>query len=206
MTHPFITHNGGPCPVSAETKGVPPMIWSMSNRADPFAAAIADRHYSRQKVGAKQFVPPGRCLVLKAGSPDRGAYWVTSWPFAEFVKHEWAGAWMCSAFRNEGAGVASEMIIEAVAATRYFFGPPPSLGMVTFIDRTKVRPTMVRKKPVWGWTFMKAGFAICGETKGGLLALALAPDRMPQAAPAEPAEPDLFPRYRLHQPDKGETS
>jgi len=36
--------------------------WQRSYRADPRAARIADRHYNRQRVGAAQFVPPGRCL------------------------------------------------------------------------------------------------------------------------------------------------
>lgn len=54
--------------------------WRLSWRADPAARAIADRHYNRQKPGAAQFVPPGRCLVLKAF--DGSAVWVTSWPFA----------------------------------------------------------------------------------------------------------------------------
>lgn len=133
------------------------MMWRLSHRADPFCAAIADRHYSRQTIGSPQFVPPGRCLVLAAGTPASGAYWVTSWPFAEFVKHDWAGAWMCSAFRNEGAGVASEMITEAIAATRWFFGEPPDLGMVTFVDRKKVRPTIVRGRRSMGGRFGRPG-------------------------------------------------
>ncbi len=75
-----------------------------------------ERHYNRQKVGSPQFAPTGSCLVLLS---DCGrAFWITSAPFAEFVKHAWAGAWVCSAFRNEGAGRASELIRLAVAATR----------------------------------------------------------------------------------------
>lgn len=105
-----------------ETEGV---IWRWSHRADDRARRIADRHYNRQKVGAPQFVPPGRCLVLYAGQPGAEAVWVTSWPFAEYVRHAWPGAWMCSAFRNEGAGIASDMIRQAVAATRAVFGEPP---------------------------------------------------------------------------------
>jgi hypothetical protein len=75
------------------------MQWRISDRADPEARALADRHYNRQKPGTPQFVPPGRCLVLVCDK----AFWVTSWPFAEYTKHAWAGAWVCSAFRNEGA-------------------------------------------------------------------------------------------------------
>ena len=163
------------------------MIWHTSHRCDGFARDLADRHYNRQSVGAANFVPPGRCAVLYA-EPDFGrrAFWVTSWPFGEYVRHAWPGAWICSAFRNEGAGVASEMIREAVAATRFVFGDPPEIGMVTFLDRKKVKPTRVRGVDTWGRTWLLAGFRPCGMTKGGLLAFQLLPGDMPPAAPALP--------------------
>lgn len=160
------------------------MIWQVSHRADLRSRLLADRHYNRQKVGSPQFVPPGRCLVLYAETVTGSAFWVTSWPFAQYVKHDWPGAWMCSAFRNEGAGRASSMIVDAVAATRAQYGDPPPLGLVTFVDRAKVRPTKVRGQEVYGWTYRQAGFHECGETKGGLLALMLSPADMPPAAPA----------------------
>jgi hypothetical protein len=65
------------------------MRWHLSHRADPRARVLADRHYNRQSIGAPGFVPPGRCLVLLAS--DESAFWVTSWPFAEYVKHAWGG-------------------------------------------------------------------------------------------------------------------
>jgi len=156
----------------------------MSHRADPAAARLADRHYNRQKIGSPQFAPTGSCVVFLTDC-GRG-FWITSAPLAEWVKHAWAGAWVCSAFRSEGAGVASDLITQAVAATRAHYGEPPSLGMVTFVNRAKVRPTMVRGQQVWGWTYRKAGFVDCGETKGGLLALRLPPGAMPPPQPARP--------------------
>lgn len=155
------------------------MIWELSHRADPRAAAVADRHYSRQKPGTPQFVPPGRCMVLFTETAAGNAYWVTSWPFAEYVKHAWAGAWMCSAFRNESNWLSSSLIRDAIAATRAFFGEPPPLGMVTFVDAGKVR----RKRDP-GRCFLKAKFKHVGETKGGLVALQLLPADMPAAMPA----------------------
>ncbi len=140
------------------------MHWRLSNRADPVAAKIADRHYNRQKVGSPQFVPPGRCLVLLA----ENALWVSSWPFAEYVKHEWAGAWICSCFRNESKILSSELIREAVGITRWHWGDAPPLGFVTFIDTSKVKP-----KYDFGYCYKKAGWVECGRTKGGLLALQL---------------------------------
>lgn len=161
------------------------MRWCLSNRADPAARVLADRHYNRQKVGSPQFVSPGSCLVLLS---DCGrAFWVTSYPKAEYVKHAWAGAWMCSAFRNEGAGKASELIREAVAATRSYYGDPPPLGMVTFVDRDEVRPFVTPKgRAIFGQTFRQAGFRDAGETEGGLLALQLLPVDMPPPCPARP--------------------
>lgn len=150
--------------------------WQLSHRADPEARIIADRHYNRQKVGSPQFVPPGRCLVLKTPT----AFWVTSWPFAEYVKHAWAGAWVCSAFRNEGTERSSDLIREAVAITRWKWPDVPPLGMITFVDRSKVR-----RKRDFGRCYRRAGFVPVGDTKGGLLALQLMPDRMP-----EPMKPE----------------
>lgn len=168
------------------------MIWSLSHRADPFARVIADRHYNRQKIGSPQFVPPGRCLVLKAETPTGRAFWVTSYPFAEYVKHEWGGAWVCSAFRNENAWPASSLIIQAVAATRYRYPDVPTLGMITFLDRSKVKPTKVRGVATWGRTWAMAGFCHVGETKGGLMAWQLLPEDMPAPSAALTESGNLF--------------
>lgn len=168
------------------------MIWEQSHRGDKPTRLIADRHYNRQKPGTAQFVPPGRCVVLFASNDQGRAFWVTSWPFPEFVMHRWPGAWVCSAFRNEGAGVASEMILQALAVTRHVFGDPPELGLVTFINRKKVRPTIVRGVETWGYTFLKAGFEPDGETKGGLLAFRIRPERMPQSEPPSGEQEDFF--------------
>jgi hypothetical protein len=148
------------------------MVWRLSHRADPEAVAIADRHYSRQKPGTPQFVPPGRCCVLVS---VRGrALWVTAWPYAEWVKHAWAGAWICSLFRNEGGGLSSELIGQAVAATRAFWPEVPARGIVTFINTQKVR-----RKRDWGRCYRKAGWSEVGLTKGGLVVLQQLPAQMP---------------------------
>lgn len=168
----------------------------MSYRASPRGRRIADRHYNRQKVGALQFVPPGACLVLVTACGR--ALWITSAPIAAYVKHAWAGAWVNSAFRNEGAGLSSELIREAVAATRALW-TAPELGMVTFVDAGKVR----RKRDP-GRCYLRAGFVradrcgachedtfaaegLCpwcgadaiGRTKDGLLAFQMRPNDMP---------------------------
>ncbi len=146
--------------------------WQVSHRADRVAVALADRHYNRQHVGSPQFVPPGRnlCFVTNDGL----AVWTTSWPFAEYVKHEWAGAWVNSIFRNEGPHLSSELIREAIAASRWTW-QPPELGIVTFVDAGKVRH---KRDP--GRCYRKAGFHHVGFTKGGLHAFQLLPAEMPE--------------------------
>jgi hypothetical protein len=158
-------------------RAVDDVNWQLSDRADPVSARLADRHYNRQHVGAPHFVQPGRCVVLR--TPEGDAVWVTSWPFAEYVKHAWAGAWLCSMFRNESPHLASDLIREAIAATRAVWNEPPPLGMVTFVDAAKVRH---KRDP--GRCFVRAGFRHVGKTKSGLLAFQLAPDAMPAPDPA----------------------
>lgn len=153
------------------------MRWALSHKFDARALPLADRHYNRRKVGAPQFVPPGRSLVLL--TPEANAVWVTSWPFAEYVRHAWPGAQVCSIFRNESPHLSSELIREAVSATMWRWPEPPDEGMVTFVDRGK---THSKRNP--GYCFICAGFVPCGRTKGGLYALHLAPEAMP--GPSEP--------------------
>jgi hypothetical protein len=154
------------------------LTWAISHRFDPLACALADRHYNRQKIGTPQFVPPGRCLVLMADQ----ALWVTSWPFAEYTKHAWAGAWVNSLFRREGGDMlASDLIRQAVGATRWYFGETPALGMVTFVDASQVR----RKRDP-GRCYLRAGFKRAGSTKGGLLAFQMLPDDEAHPLPHDP--------------------
>jgi hypothetical protein len=159
------------------------MNWYLSDRGNARAAQIADRHYNRQNIGSPQFVPPGRCLVLLTEQAD--ALWVTSWPFAEYVKHAWAGAWMCSCYRNESTHLSSELITEAVAATRWFYGNPPPLGFVTFVNTSKIKSV----NP--GYCYKMAGWIHVGHTQGGLVALQLKPQDMTSAAPPNGAQLSL---------------
>ena len=158
------------------------MTWTLSHKFDVRALPLADRHYNRRKVGSPQFVPPGRSVVLVTLCGR--AVWVTSWPFAEYVRHAWPGAWVNSLFRNEGAGLSSDLIREAVAVTLSIWPEPPELGMVTFVDADKVR----RKRDP-GRCYRRAGFRHVGFTAGGLWAFQLRPGEMPPARAADPPGP-----------------
>lgn len=167
-----------------------PTDWALSNRADENALPLADRHYNRQKPGTPQFVPPGSCIVLL--TPEADAVWVTSWPLAEYTKHDWAGAWVNSLFRNESERTASELIRSAVAATKWHYGTPPPLGMITFIDKGQVKPIKRRGRPFWGYSYMMAGFRHVGYTKAGLMAWQLLPEDMPEPCAPIGAQLRLF--------------
>lgn len=154
-------------------------IWRKANRFDRQGVALADRHYSRQKPGSPQFMPPGSCRVLVAKNGK--AVFGLSVPKPEFVKHDWAGAWMVSIFRNEDSGpLASDMIREAIAhmQTEYDI---PELGCVTFVDPKQVPGILEHGERIKGFCFHKAGFKPVGETKKGLLAWQLLPKDMPPA-------------------------
>lgn len=153
------------------------MRWQLAWSADPAVAAMADRHYSRKTVGAQQFAPPGRKVILR--TPTADAVWVTAWPRFTRPGFAWHGAWLCTIFRNESQHLSSELIGDAVAVTRHQWPAVPPLGMVTFID-----PGKVRRKRDPGRCFRRAGFVEAGRTiDRGLIVLQLLPAAMPDPAP-----------------------
>lgn len=150
------------------------MRWQLAHSSHIAGRKLADRHYSRRKPGTPRFVPPGRCFTLT--TPEGDAVWVTHWPFPEYVKHAWAGAWVNSIFRNESRHLSSDLIRDAVAATRWYWPEVPDLGLITMIDTPKIRST----NP--GYCYLNAGFRRLQQTtKGGLRVLQLLPDEMPPA-------------------------
>jgi hypothetical protein len=125
-------------------------------------------------------MPPGSCVVFVAESETGQAVWGTSRPIAQYVKHRWAGAWMNTLFRNEGAGLSSDLIRDAVAATRAVWGDPPELGMVTFVDGSKTA-TRRSREAIPGICYWHAGFEHVGFTRErGYWVWQLTPDRMPE--------------------------
>lgn len=153
------------------------MNWFYSDSCDVKARRIADTHYSRQKPGTARFVKPGSCLVLLNKTID--ALWVTSNCIAEYVRHDWRGAWENSLFKNDSDERASDLIKKAVSVTRYYYGQPPSLGIVSFVNPNKVRGIKRRGKTIYGYCYLKAGWRHVGFTKGGLWVWQQLPDEMP---------------------------
>lgn len=124
-------------------------VWQRRHKSDGAALALADRHYSRKRVGSNQLGPPGRKLVLVTA--DERAIWVTHYPNPELSLDK-LDVWRCVMFRNEGAGLSSELILEAMRATYDAWGDPPARGWATWVDSAKVRS----ENP--GYCFLRAGW------------------------------------------------
>jgi hypothetical protein len=150
--------------------------WQRVSHLDPRARAIADRHYSRQTVGAREFTRPGNKIVLlcfdAANRPL--ALWVSQRPdpASGVARLDGLDAWDCAYFRNEGSLVkASVLIREAVAITVGIWGPGgqegpvsvPADGFVTTVNPHRVAPTMRRGEPTWGYCFQRAGWIVRPE-------------------------------------------
>lgn len=132
--------------------------------ASPTAAAIFDRHYSRGAAGSPFVAGPGEKMVLL--TPCARALFV----WRQFVsKDPTVGAddVNCAVFRNEGAGLSSSLILEAMAlAWRKW----PGRRLYTYVDPRKVRS----RNP--GYCFLMAGWRRCGITKRrGFLILEVRP-------------------------------
>ncbi len=140
------------------------MRWIVTNKGDQHCRALADRHYSRQKVGSPQFTRPGRNLVLK--TPENDAVWVT-W---SGIRDDGVNAWECTIFRNESAHLSSELVREAIAVTRREWGSPPPDGIITYVNQTKIRST----NP--GYCFKIAGWVAVGYSKRRKLLRLKAPE------------------------------
>lgn len=142
------------------------MHWFLSHQYDRRAAALADRHYSRQQPGTPKFMPPGRQLVLITRGAD--AVWGWSYPDPRYVARNWAECWLCCLFRNESPLKASVLIRQAVSVALYRWGRPAGCDgilAVTMIDESKVRPVRVRGRDVFGFCYRKAGWVELGRTK-----------------------------------------
>lgn len=122
----------------------------VSHRYDPELRLLADRHYSRQKIGSPQFVAPGRNLVLRDTAGLVVFVWL--WQLPEYRDDQEVG-FCCSMFRNESPRLSSEVILEAEALAVQKWGENRAF---TYIDPSKIRssnPGCCFK--LAGWQFVR---------------------------------------------------
>ncbi|MBX3205091.1 MAG: hypothetical protein KF764_08475 [Labilithrix sp.] len=148
------------------------MIWRVGSKADAVGRALADAHYSRRKVGAPQFMPPGETLVLVAFDGSAVFGWWRPHPASGLRSMNGLDGWTCSIFRYErglsvGEAVwggrrrplASTLILEAetmLVASKGSCGPD---GLLTYVWDAKVA------SPNPGYCFKCAGWRVHPKPK-----------------------------------------
>lgn len=131
--------------------------WLSSWKADPRALALYERHYSAHRYmdGRRraQFVGPGEQMVLLTVCCRALFVWVRN--TIERLDHQ--DGVNCTVFRNEGAGLSSELIREAddLAWQRW----PSVRRHFTYVDDSKIQS----RNP--GYCFLKAGWQRVGRSR-----------------------------------------
>lgn len=95
-------------------------------------ARLADRHYSRRTVGARQFCYSGRKLVLRNAEGTVLFVWMYPEPA---MRMDGQNGYNCAIFRNESPRRASDIILEAEGLAFEKWGPN---RMYTYIDPLKI--------------------------------------------------------------------
>jgi len=116
---------------------------------------LADRHYSRRTVGARQFAYSGRKLVLRDVAGLVLFVWMNPDP-AMRMDHQ--AGYNCSIFRNESERRSSDIILEAEQWAFEKWGPD---RLYTYVDPRKIA------SPNPGYCFKVAGWKHIGESKSG---------------------------------------
>jgi hypothetical protein len=133
--------------------------WIAAKDGDDTARDIFRQHYSYSHTAGRNpalFVGPGEKLVLL--TPCARALFV----WRRFISDDGQQGINCAVFRNEGAGLSSDLIREAdaVADERW-----PGERHYTYVNSRRIRST----NP--GYCFIAAGWQRCGTTKWNRLAI-----------------------------------
>jgi len=136
--------------------------WQVVRDGDPLVFSLARRHYSfrdykRKARRDRRIAGPGEKLVLLTLDGRALCIW------RRFRDRSGQSGICCALFRNEGAGLSSELLLEAEALARARW--PDAKRFYTYVDPAKVRSA----NP--GYCFKAAGWRRCGQTKSGLIVL-----------------------------------
>lgn len=145
------------------------MLWLISDRGDQDVRRLIDGesfgggkpHYSRQSPGHPKFTRNGQNIVFV--TPCLRAAWISFRPTpGKAERKDKLEAWECALFRNEGAGLSSDLIREATLLTYALWGHPPADGLITFVKPAAIRST----NP--GFCYLMAGWRRDGVSRKGL--------------------------------------
>lgn len=132
--------------------------WHTVTKFDTRACALADRHYSRRKVGSPQFMPPGQTIVLLTPGADAVFGWWRPDPKAGIKPMNGLDGWTCTIFRNESPAKSSDLILlaeDALRASGYGCGPD---GLITYVWDSRIKSA----NP--GYCFKRAGWRVTGRS------------------------------------------
>jgi hypothetical protein len=136
--------------------GVEVGLWTRRGRFDAAAAVLADRHYSREVRGSPQVGGPGFLIVLV--TPCERGVWISKYhahnTASARATADGLDAFRCAMFRNEGAGLSSDLIQAAMRITEDEWGEPPKDGWATYVNASAVA------SPHPGYCFKKAGWTL----------------------------------------------
>jgi len=140
----------------------PRQTWDHIPIEDPRGREIADRHYSRQSVGAKGYVGPGERFAFLH---DDGAGGRALWAVCRSLDPVGVMQWRNSIFRNESSTRSSSLIAAALLQTylvwqrRYREIPPEDLTTEIDIEATADRRSKSAPPGICyrhaGWDFVR---------------------------------------------------
>lgn len=117
---------------------------------------LADRHYSRRTIGARQFTYSGRKLVLR----DTGGKVLWVWMFPDpMMRMDGQTGYNNAIFRNESTRRSSDIILEAEQHALRKWGPNRAY---TYIDPSEIKSA----NP--GYCFKCAGWTNVRRDDGSL--------------------------------------
>lgn len=155
------------------------MSWYRVKKFDKSAVALADRHYSRRKIGSPQFMPPGQTIVLLADLAVWG--WWRPDPASGIKAMNGLDGWTCTIFRNESTVRSSDLVLEAENMLRACApGCGPS-GMITYVWPARIKS----ENP--GYCFKVAGWKKQGLSADKRKVLLTKPFALAGVAPTKAA-------------------
>lgn len=134
------------------------MRWTLAHKFHSRCVALADRHYSRQKLGTPQFCRPGYNLTLYARD-QRGGEAVFNWwrPRWDVGRKDGLRAIECTIFRNETEWLSSELVVEAAAAVQCWERMEDGVALITSVNSVATRRRRSRRH-LPGHCFRVAGW------------------------------------------------
>lgn len=122
---------------------------------------LADRHYSRRTIGARQFLYSGRKIVIRNCEGSVLFGWL--WPHDD-KRMDGQTGYNCAIFRNESERRSSDLILECEAIAFERWGPN---RMYTYVNPAKIRSA----NP--GYCFKQAGW-VNARHEDGLIVISKA--------------------------------